>query len=72
MGSGLRKIQFMVRGYCDFTKREEPLPPLQGDLTGKSFVVTGGNSGIGYCAAKAAALFGAHVYLLCRDPKRGQ
>lgn len=65
-------MQFMVRGYCDFTKREEPFPPLQGDLTGKNFFITGANSGIGYCAAQAAAMMGAEVYLLCRDQKRGQ
>ena len=72
MGNGLRKMQFIVRGYCDFTKRDEPLPPLHGDLTGKTFVITGANSGIGYCAARQAAIMGAYVYLLCRDQKRGQ
>jgi len=28
----LRKIQFIFRGYLDFTKRSDPLPPLTGQL----------------------------------------
>lgn len=35
-------------------------------------MITGANSGIGYAAAKEAALKKANVYLVCRDKKRGQ
>jgi NAD(P)-dependent dehydrogenase (short-subunit alcohol dehydrogenase family) len=37
------------------------------DLTGKTIIVTGGNSGIGFEAARQMARKGAHVILACRD-----
>lgn len=40
------------------------------DLTGKTIVVTGGNSGIGFEAARQMARKGAHVVLACRDARR--
>lgn len=30
--NGLRKLQFFIKGYFNFTKRDEPLPPLEGTL----------------------------------------
>ena len=68
----LRKLQFMIKGYCNFTKRDEPLPPLTGSLAKKVFVITGGNSGIGFSAAKEAANRGATVVLVCRSKQRGE
>src|SRR5262245_41153490 len=38
------------------------------DLAGKTVVVTGGNSGIGFEAARVFAEKRAHVVLACRDP----
>jgi NAD(P)-dependent dehydrogenase (short-subunit alcohol dehydrogenase family) len=41
------------------------------DLTGKTAVVTGANSGLGYETAIALARHGAHVVMACRDEGRG-
>ncbi len=40
------------------------------DLSGKTMIVTGGNSGIGYRAALQLAAVGADTILACRDLKR--
>ena len=42
------------------------------DLTGRTFVVTGANSGLGYEATRALARKGARVVMACRDPARAQ
>jgi NAD(P)-dependent dehydrogenase (short-subunit alcohol dehydrogenase family) len=42
-----------------------------GDLGGKTVVVTGANSGLGYEATKAFARHGADVVLACRSTDRG-
>lgn len=42
------------------------------DLSGKTAVVTGANSGMGYATATALSDAGAHVIMLCRDRERGQ
>lgn len=44
---------------------------LDVDLSGRRCLVTGGNSGLGYEAARALASLGATVVLLCRDAARG-
>ncbi|KAF2102262.1 putative carbonyl reductase [Rhizodiscina lignyota] len=41
------------------------------DLSGRVFVVTGGNSGIGYSTVARLAQHGAHVYLCARSPSKG-
>jgi NAD(P)-dependent dehydrogenase (short-subunit alcohol dehydrogenase family) len=40
-------------------------------LAGKTAVVTGANSGLGYETSLALARHGAHVVLACRDEGRG-
>lgn len=42
------------------------------DLTGRTIVVTGANSGLGFQAARAFAAKGAHVVMACRDTERGE
>ena len=41
------------------------------DLSGRTIVITGANSGLGYESALALAGKGAHVVLACRDQKKG-
>ena len=63
----IRKLQFMYKGYKTFTKREKPFPEITTDMTGKTFVITGANSGIGFAAAKKIAKLNGIVYLVCRN-----
>ncbi|VUC28999.1 unnamed protein product [Clonostachys rosea] len=42
------------------------------DLTGKTYIVTGGTSGIGYYTVARLAEHGAHVYLCARSEDKGQ
>ncbi len=47
-------------------------PDDLGDLTGRTVLVTGANSGIGYEASVELAAHGAHVVLGCRDPRKAE
>ena len=42
------------------------------DLTGKTVIVTGGNSGLGFESVKAFALKGAQVIMACRSLNKGE
>lgn len=41
------------------------------DQQGRTAVVTGANTGIGYVTARELARVGAHVVLACRSEQRG-
>ncbi len=43
-----------------------------GSTEGKTAIVTGANSGLGYQTAKQLAAHGSHVIMACRDAGRGQ
>ena len=43
-----------------------------GELTGKTAIVTGANSGMGRATVEALSDMGAEVIMLCRDEKRGR
>ena len=60
----------MDRGRKDMARRwtADELP----DLSGRTMVVTGGNSGIGFEAARELARHGARVVLACRDVGRAE
>lgn len=45
---------------------------LSSDLKGKTYIVTGGNSGIGFVTVKQLAKQGANVILACRNTKEGE
>ncbi len=47
-------------------------PRQLGEQAGRTFVITGANSGIGYWAALELARAGAHVVMACRDRSRGE
>ncbi|KAI0868051.1 hypothetical protein GGS24DRAFT_483467 [Hypoxylon argillaceum] len=49
------------------TFHPDTLPNLQGEV----FIVTGGNSGIGYYTVSHLAEHGAHVYMCARSPEKG-
>ena len=42
------------------------------DLSGKNYLITGGNSGIGFEAAKMLGKAGANIGIACRSTKKGQ
>ena len=45
---------------------------FQGDIKGKTIIITGSNAGIGYQAAEYCAYLGMKVILACRSLERGQ
>lgn len=56
----------MDSGFKDWKASNLP------NLTGKTYLITGGNSGIGYEAAKHLANAGGDIILACRNEARGE
>ena len=54
-------------------KRGRPHPnEMRSDLSGRNIIVTGANSGLGYCVAEALAQKQATVHMVCRNRSRGE
>ncbi|XP_077782643.1 dehydrogenase/reductase SDR family member 12 isoform X3 [Podarcis muralis] len=66
---GLR--HYCRSGYESASKHFVP-EDLEVDVTGRHFMVTGGNSGIGKAAAKEIARRGGLVHLVCRNKDRAE
>lgn len=66
---GLR--EFTKNGYLSAAKSFKP-KDLEIDVTGRSFIITGANSGIGKSAAVEIAKRGGIVHMVCRNPERAQ
>jgi retinol dehydrogenase-12 len=54
------------------TPADGPADGATSGASGRTFLVTGGNTGIGLATATALARDGGRVFIACRDPDRGQ
>lgn len=64
-----------VKSYSHPVQNDAIVPAAESDgvdLTGKTILVTGANSGIGKEIATYAAAKNAHVYMLCRNAERAE
>lgn len=72
-----RNVVWFAKGYQEYTKggylkKAKNFKPLTRDLTGKTILITGGNSGIGLDAACILGGLGANIHIACRSKERGE
>eukprot|EP00298_Acanthocystis_sp_HF-20_P015588 c21186_g1_i4.p1 GENE.c21186_g1_i4~~c21186_g1_i4.p1 ORF type:complete len:331 (-),score=147.38 c21186_g1_i4:22-1014(-) len=81
MGQAIVTSQFYLYGKSACTKTgyeqavkayKDPQALEKAVLTGKVFLVTGANSGIGFSIAQYLAAKGGEVHLVCRNKERGE
>lgn len=67
---GVFKDAILGTLFCIIGGMLPKLKPRKADLSGKTAIVTGSSSGIGYGFALQIAEMGATVYLACRNEKK--
>ncbi|XP_074657766.1 dehydrogenase/reductase SDR family member 12-like [Tubulanus polymorphus] len=79
MASVLRKVRWYFKGSKEYTKsgyekacKNFNAADLDVDATGKSFMITGANSGVGKATAQFIAQKGGTVHMVCRSKQRGE
>ncbi|XP_014785262.1 retinol dehydrogenase 11 [Octopus bimaculoides] len=68
-------IGFLIVGYlllCVYLKSTRRYCRSEVDLTGKTVIVTGGNTGLGYITARELASRNARVILACRNAEKAE
>ena len=66
------KKHFTRIGYETAAKSFTPNQIEQSDCKGKTYMITGANSGLGLQMCHVLAKKGAIIYMVCRDQYRGQ
>ncbi|KAJ4951446.1 hypothetical protein NE237_028278 [Protea cynaroides] len=74
-----RTTAFGVYGYMNFTRsgfnehsKKFKTEDMQTQMEGKTCIVTGANSGIGFATAEGLASCGATIFMVCRSKERGE
>lgn len=74
-----RQVVWFAKGMSEYTKpgyqtaaKNFRASDLEVDLTGRSIMITGANSGIGKICALEVAKRGATVHMVCRSKERGE
>ncbi|KAJ1114494.1 hypothetical protein NDU88_002730 [Pleurodeles waltl] len=74
-----RNAVWFVKGLREYTKggyeaasKRFVAADLDVNVAGRSFMITGGNSGIGKAVATAIAIRGGTIHLVCRNKDRGE
>ncbi|KAG9491867.1 dehydrogenase/reductase SDR family member 12 [Eleutherodactylus coqui] len=74
-----RNTVWFVKGMREYTKggyeaasKHFAAEDLQTDVTGRSYMITGANSGLGKAVAQAIAKKGGVIHLVCRNKERAE